>query len=103
VFVSCHVSTLLTGTGKLKKLVKRQAANKIWEKLQDSPVVSPNVPPGLDDDDEVCAGIRIERFLSVIDHISCYCCFILQDATGLALYLIFTIPKAKLCDSYIAF
>jgi hypothetical protein len=75
----------------------------MWEKLQDSPIVSSSVPAGLDDDDEVCAGIRIQPFLSVIDHISCYFCIILQDAAGLALYLIFTIPKAKLCDSYIAF
>jgi hypothetical protein len=74
----------------------------MWEKLQDSPVVSSNVPPGLDDDDEVCAGIRTEPFQSVIDHHICYCCFILQDDAVLALYFIFTIPKARLCDSYIA-
>jgi hypothetical protein len=88
--VSCYVLTLLTGIGRSKKIAKRRAAHKMWEKLQDTSVVSPDVPAGLDYSDEVCAGIRIEPFLSVIDSISCYCCFILQDALGLALYLIFT-------------
>jgi hypothetical protein len=29
----------------------------MWEKLQDSPMTASSVTPGLDDDDEVCAGI----------------------------------------------
>ncbi|GFG37203.1 hypothetical protein Cfor_09333, partial [Coptotermes formosanus] len=41
-----------TGTGKSKKLAKRQAAHKMWEKLQDSPISSSSMMPGLDDDDE---------------------------------------------------
>ncbi|PNF15476.1 Interferon-inducible double-stranded RNA-dependent protein kinase activator A [Cryptotermes secundus] len=41
-----------TGTGKSKKLAKRQAAHKMWEKLQDSPVMASSVTPGLDEDDE---------------------------------------------------
>jgi RISC-loading complex subunit TARBP2 len=49
---------MLTGTGKSKKLAKRQAAHKMWEKLQDSPLSSSSIMPGLDDDDEVCAGSR---------------------------------------------
>lgn len=59
-FVLCRVCTLLTGTGKSKKLAKRQAAYKMWEKLQDSPVVLSNAILGVDDEDEVRAGIRIE-------------------------------------------
>lgn len=46
------------GTGKSKKLAKRQAAHKMWEKLQDYPVMASSVTPGLDDDDEVRTGIR---------------------------------------------
>nr|CAD7424081.1 unnamed protein product [Timema monikensis] len=42
-----------TGTGKSKKLAKRQAANKMWEKLQDAQNVSSSVSPGLEDDDEI--------------------------------------------------
>lgn len=56
---------MLTGTGKSKKLAKRQAAHKMWEKLQDSPISSSSIMPGLDDDDEVCAGSRTEFCLSV--------------------------------------
>jgi hypothetical protein len=56
----CCVCTILTGTGKSKKLAKRQAAHKMWEKLQDSPITASNVTPGLDEDDEVRARIRIE-------------------------------------------
>jgi hypothetical protein len=54
---------LLTGTGKSKKLAKRQAAHKMLEKLRDSPIALLNVTPGLDDDDEVCGGRDIEPLL----------------------------------------
>jgi hypothetical protein len=57
IFVCC-VCIISTGTGKSKKLAKRQAAHKMWEKLQDSPVTASSVTTGLDDDDEVCARIR---------------------------------------------
>ncbi|GLG99033.1 Interferon-inducible double stranded RNA-dependent protein kinase activator A B [Gryllus bimaculatus] len=40
------------GTGKSKKLAKRMAAHKMWEKLQDAPIASSNMPTGLEDDDE---------------------------------------------------
>jgi hypothetical protein len=64
---------MLTGTGKSKKLAKRQAAHKMWEKLQDSPISSSSMMPGLDDDDEVCAGIRRQFVLSVgcVGHCCC--------------------------------
>ncbi|GLG99032.1 Maternal effect protein staufen [Gryllus bimaculatus] len=41
------------GTGKSKKLAKRMAAHKMWEKLQDAPIASSNMPTGLEDDDEI--------------------------------------------------
>ncbi|PSN37529.1 hypothetical protein C0J52_14905 [Blattella germanica] len=40
------------GTGKSKKLAKRQAAHKMWLKLQELPTSS-SVTPGLEDDDDV--------------------------------------------------
>lgn len=40
------------GTGKSKKLAKRQAALKMWQYLQDLPTEGNNVPQG-DDDDEI--------------------------------------------------
>nr|CAD7452876.1 unnamed protein product [Timema tahoe] len=43
----------MAGTGKSKKLAKRQAANKMWEKLQDAQNVSSSISPGLEDDDEI--------------------------------------------------
>ncbi|XP_033611223.1 RISC-loading complex subunit tarbp2 isoform X2 [Cryptotermes secundus] len=46
-----------TGTGKSKKLAKRQAAHKMWEKLQDSPVMASSVTPGLDEDDEIAHSV----------------------------------------------
>ncbi|XP_021936441.1 RISC-loading complex subunit tarbp2 isoform X1 [Zootermopsis nevadensis] len=46
-----------TGTGKSKKLAKRQAAYKMWEKLQDSPVVLSNAILGVDDEDEIAHGV----------------------------------------------
>ncbi|KAJ9593610.1 hypothetical protein L9F63_014849, partial [Diploptera punctata] len=46
-----------TGTGKSKKLAKRQAAHKMWEKLQEHPIVSSSMTPGIDDDDEIAHGV----------------------------------------------
>lgn len=43
----------LLGTGKSKKLAKRQAAHKMWLKLKDMPMEQPNTIVGLEDDDEV--------------------------------------------------
>lgn len=40
------------GTGKSKKLAKRQAAHKMWQALQDMPLEGNNVPPALMDDEE---------------------------------------------------
>lgn len=40
------------GTGKSKKLAKRQAAHKMWQALQDMPLEGNNVPPTLMDDEE---------------------------------------------------
>jgi hypothetical protein len=66
---------MLTGTGKSKKLAKRQAAHKMWEKLQDSPILSTSIlMPGLDDDDEVCAGSRTKVSLSVVLVTAVRCC-----------------------------
>jgi hypothetical protein len=59
----CYVCT---GTGKSKKLAKHQAAHKMWEKLQDSPMMTSSVAPGLDEDDEVCAGIRASHVVCII-------------------------------------
>lgn len=51
-------STYFTGSGKSKKLAKRQAAHKMWEKLQDSPVEHNNMRMGYnEEDDEVCGTI----------------------------------------------
>jgi hypothetical protein len=65
---------MLTGTGKSKKLAKRQAAHKMWEKLQDSPISSSSIMPGLDDDDEVCAGSRMRFSLLVVLVTAVRCC-----------------------------
>lgn len=46
-----------TGTGKSKKLAKRQAAHKMWEKLQDSPISAAIIVSGLDDDDEIAHSV----------------------------------------------
>ncbi|XP_063228322.1 interferon-inducible double-stranded RNA-dependent protein kinase activator A homolog isoform X1 [Bacillus rossius redtenbacheri] len=43
------------GTGKSKKLAKRQAAHKMLEKLQDVQSVPSAMSPGLDDDDDEIA------------------------------------------------
>lgn len=40
------------GSGKSKKLAKRQAAHKMWEKLQDSPVEPNNARMGFNEDDD---------------------------------------------------
>jgi RISC-loading complex subunit TARBP2 len=60
------VCTISTGTGKSKKLAKRQAAHKMWEKLQDSPITASSITPGLDDDEEVCAGILASPLVLII-------------------------------------
>lgn len=65
---------MLTGTGKSKKLAKRQAAHKMWEKLQDSPISLASIIPGLDDDDEVCAGSRTRCSLLVVLVTAVRCC-----------------------------
>ncbi|KAG8237389.1 hypothetical protein J437_LFUL013024 [Ladona fulva] len=44
----CH-----SGTGKSKKLAKRQAAFKMLQRLQDTPVEEANLSQGLDDEDEI--------------------------------------------------
>ncbi|XP_075237127.1 protein Loquacious-like isoform X4 [Lycorma delicatula] len=40
------------GTGKSKKLAKRQAANKMWLRLKDMPIENNNLHFGLEDDEE---------------------------------------------------
>lgn len=40
------------GSGKSKKLAKRQAAHKMWEKLQDSPVEHNNMRMGYNEDED---------------------------------------------------
>ncbi|KAE8750709.1 loquacious isoform C [Frankliniella occidentalis] len=40
------------GSGKSKKLAKRQAAHKMWEKLQDSPMEHNNMRMGYNEDDD---------------------------------------------------
>ncbi|XP_046389570.1 interferon-inducible double-stranded RNA-dependent protein kinase activator A homolog [Ischnura elegans] len=42
-----------SGTGKSKKLAKRQAAYKMLQKLQDTPLEEPSISQGLDDEDEI--------------------------------------------------
>ncbi|XP_049778536.1 RISC-loading complex subunit tarbp2 isoform X2 [Schistocerca cancellata] len=50
--IACYVFKYKeTGTGKSKKLAKRQAAHKMWQRLQDLPVTA-TVAPVPDDDDE---------------------------------------------------
>ncbi|XP_065332889.1 RISC-loading complex subunit tarbp2-like isoform X3 [Cloeon dipterum] len=52
--IACSVfKNIETGTGKSKKLAKRQAAHKMWLKLKDLPVEQPNANLGLEDDDEI--------------------------------------------------
>ncbi|XP_075237123.1 protein Loquacious-like isoform X2 [Lycorma delicatula] len=41
------------GTGKSKKLAKRQAANKMWLRLKDMPIENNNLHFGLEDDEEI--------------------------------------------------
>ncbi|XP_049778534.1 RISC-loading complex subunit tarbp2 isoform X1 [Schistocerca cancellata] len=51
--IACYVFKYKeTGTGKSKKLAKRQAAHKMWQRLQDLPVTA-TVAPVPDDDDEI--------------------------------------------------
>jgi hypothetical protein len=51
---------MLTGTGKSKKLAKKQAAYKMWEKRRVLPALIEI------DDYEVCAGSRTEFSLSIV-------------------------------------
>jgi len=85
---------MLTGTGKSKKLAKRQAAHKMWEKLQDCPIASTIIIHGLDDDDEVCAGSRTKFSLSVVLVTAVRCCMP-------SMHMTFTVPVA--CSSCSAF
>ena len=85
---------MLTGTGKSKKLAKRQAAHKMWEKLQDSPISSSSIMPGLDDDDEVCAGSRTRFSLLVVLVTAVRCCMP-------SMHMTFTVPVAcSLCSTF---
>ena len=85
---------MLTGTGKSKKLAKRQAAHKMWEKLQDSPISSSSIMPGLDDDDEVCAGSRTRLSLLVVLVTAVRCCMP-------SMHMTFTVPVAcSLCSTF---
>jgi dsRNA-specific ribonuclease len=86
----------LTGTGKSKKLAKRQAAHKMWEKLQDSPISSSSIMPGLDDDDEVCAGSRMEFSLSVV----LVTALVFGRCCMPSMHMTFTVPVAcSLCSA----
>jgi hypothetical protein len=70
----------------------------MWEKLQDSQVMSSNVPPGFDDDDEVCAGIRIQpsyQSLITLVVISALFCKMLQAYHDISF---FTIPVVFLAE-----
>jgi len=85
---------MLTGTGKSKKLAKRQAAHKMWEKLQDSPISPSSIMPGLDDDDEVCAASRTKFSLSEVLVTPVRCCMP-------SMHMTFTVSVA--CSSCSAF
>lgn len=62
--IACYVFKYReTGTGKSKKLAKRQAAHKMWERLHDSPVSSTN--HGAEDYDEIA-----QRVANVTAHYS---------------------------------
>ncbi|XP_063228325.1 RISC-loading complex subunit tarbp2 isoform X2 [Bacillus rossius redtenbacheri] len=50
------------GTGKSKKLAKRQAAHKMLEKLQDVQSVPSAMSPGLDDDDDEATALNNVEF-----------------------------------------
>lgn len=41
------------GTGKSKKLAKRQAANKMWNRVKDLPSENSSISFGFEDEDEV--------------------------------------------------
>ena len=57
---------MLTGIGRSKQNAKKQAAHKMWEKLQDSSISSSSIMPALDDDEEVCAQSRTKFSLSAM-------------------------------------
>ncbi|KAK7066089.1 RISC-loading complex subunit tarbp2 [Halocaridina rubra] len=59
--VSCTIGTTKeVGTGKKKKLAKRQAAYKMTQRMKDQPVEQPQLNTLTDDDNEVnvCGGMR---------------------------------------------
>ncbi|XP_059488358.1 interferon-inducible double-stranded RNA-dependent protein kinase activator A homolog isoform X3 [Neocloeon triangulifer] len=69
----CVFKNVETGTGKSKKLAKRQAAHKMWLKLKDMPVEQPNASVGLEDDDENTSlvsdsNFNYIKFLQEISH-----------------------------------
>lgn len=43
----------IVGTGKSKKLAKRQAANKMWNRVKDLPSENSSITFGFEDEDEV--------------------------------------------------
>ncbi|XP_012262952.1 RISC-loading complex subunit tarbp2-like isoform X6 [Athalia rosae] len=56
------------GVGKSKKLAKRQAADKMWRTLQDTPIEN-NQTSGIDDDENTCLNdgdINLVQFLQEI-------------------------------------
>ncbi|XP_015513461.2 protein Loquacious-like isoform X3 [Neodiprion pinetum] len=56
------------GIGKSKKLAKRQAADKMWRTLRDTPIEN-NQSPGIDDDENTCLNdgdINLVQFLQEI-------------------------------------
>jgi len=85
---------MLTGTGRSKKLAKKQAAYNMWERLKQSP--SSSILPGLDDadKDEVCAGSRTKFGLSEVLVTAVRCCMP-------SMHMTFTVPVAcSLCSAF---
>lgn len=71
--IACTIgSTREVGTGKSKKLAKRQAAYKMTQRLKDQPVEQPQVNMLADDDDEIAqklaarySGLKDSKVLSL--------------------------------------
>lgn len=59
------------GTGKSKKLAKRQAAHKMWQYLQEMPPEGNGQTHSLDDDEEVGCSILYDKNLLTYPVISC--------------------------------
>ena len=68
----------------------KQAAHKMWEKLQDSSISSSSIMPGLDDNEEVRAQSRTKFSLSVMLATAVRCCMP-------SMHMTFTVPVA--CSS----